>query len=99
MTNGRNIQEIFRLLIALQTSDEYKVVTPANWQPEQSTMVPPPQTYDQLISRIQNPHDLGLECNDWFWCYNNPQLNDALAAMAIYENSGNPSFSQINYKF
>jgi hypothetical protein len=33
-------------------------------------MVPPPQTYDQLVAREQNPQQLGLACRDWFWCYN-----------------------------
>jgi len=70
MTNGRSIPEILRLLTALQTSDKHKVVTPANWQPGQPTMVPAPQTYDQLVNREQNPQELNLECKDWFWCYN-----------------------------
>ena len=70
LTNGRSIPEILRLLTALQTSDQYKVVTPANWQPGQPTMAPPPQTYTQLLSREQNPQELNLECKDWFWCYN-----------------------------
>ena len=33
LTNGRSIPEVLRLLIALQTTDKYNVVTPANWQP------------------------------------------------------------------
>ncbi len=70
LTNGRSIPEILRLLTALQTTDRDKVVTPANWQPGQATMVPPPQTYDQLVAREQNPQQLGLACRDWFWCYN-----------------------------
>ncbi len=69
LTNGRSIPEILRLLTALQTTDQYKVVTPANWQPGQPTMAPPPQTYGQLISREQNPQALDLECKDWYWCY------------------------------
>ena len=70
MTNGRSVPEILRLLTALQTSDQYKVVTPANWQPGQATMVPPPKTFNQLIERQQNPQSLNLNCKDWFWCYN-----------------------------
>jgi len=69
MTNGRNIPEILRLLTALQTTDQFKVVTPANWQVGQPIMVPAPQTYNQLIGRIRNPQDLNLDCKDWFWCY------------------------------
>ncbi len=33
LSNGRNFQEIKRLLIAMQTSDVHKVATPADWQP------------------------------------------------------------------
>ncbi len=71
LTNGRNIPEILRLLTALQTTDQYKVVTPANWMPGQPAMVPAPQTYDALVSREQNPQAQNLECRDWFWCYKN----------------------------
>lgn len=70
LTNGRNIPEIVRLLTALQATDKYKVVTPANWQPGQSAMVPPPKTYDVLLDRKQKPNELGLQCKDWYWCYN-----------------------------
>ena len=49
LTNGRSIPEILRLLTALQTTDKYNVVTPANWQPGQPTMVRPPKTYSGLI--------------------------------------------------
>ena len=33
LSNGRNFQEIKRLLIAMQTSDRCGVATPADWQP------------------------------------------------------------------
>jgi peroxiredoxin 2/4 len=33
IANGRNFDEIMRLLIAMQTSDQSNVVTPANWEP------------------------------------------------------------------
>lgn len=68
LTNGRSIPEILRLVTALQTSDQYHVVTPANWQPGQPVLVPPPQTYDALISRQNNPQSEGLTCRDWFLC-------------------------------
>lgn len=70
LTNGRNIPEILRLLTALQTSDKYKVVTPANWIPGQPTVAPPPKTYDQMMLREEDPSSLGLECLDWYLCFN-----------------------------
>jgi peroxiredoxin 2/4 len=42
LSNGRNMDEIKRLLLAMQTSDEYKIATPANWQPGDEVIVPPP---------------------------------------------------------
>lgn len=67
LTNGRNIPEIIRLVEALQTSDKYKVVTPANWTPGQPVMLPAPQTYNDLLVRENNPPNLA--CEQWFWCY------------------------------
>lgn len=69
LTNGRSIPEILRLLTALQTTDTYHVVTPANWEPGQPALVPPPKTYEELIDRQTDPKAQGLNCEDWFWCY------------------------------
>ncbi|MDD3346544.1 peroxiredoxin [Oscillibacter sp.] len=68
LTNGRSIPEILRLLTALQTTDENHVVTPANWQPGQPVLVPPPQTYEALLERQNSPEKQGLTCKDWFLC-------------------------------
>lgn len=38
MANGRSFNEIKRLLIALQTTDEQDVATPADWQPGKPTI-------------------------------------------------------------
>lgn len=67
--NGRSIPEILRLLSALQTTDKDHVLTPANWQPEQPALVPPPSTYDELLARQKDPYSQNLSCRDWFWCY------------------------------
>jgi len=41
---GRNMDEILRLIDALQTADKYKVALPANWRPGEKVIVPPPAT-------------------------------------------------------
>ena len=69
LTNGRSIPEILRLLAALQATDQDHVVTPANWQPGQPAMVPPPKTYEGLLERQAKPNPQGLECRDWYLCY------------------------------
>ena len=61
---GRNMQEILRLLDALQTADRSKVALPANWRPGDKVIVPPPQTQQAAEARINE----GYECIDWFLC-------------------------------
>lgn len=75
LTNGRNIPEILRLLIALQTTDKYNVVTPANWEPGEPVLVPAPKDYSDLEIRQNNPSSLGLQCENWYWCYKNIDQN------------------------
>lgn len=69
LTNGRSIPEILRLLTALQTTDKYHVVTPANWEPGDPALVPAPKTYEELLERQNDPSAQNLQCEDWFWCY------------------------------
>jgi hypothetical protein len=48
---GRNIDEIVRLVEALQTVDQGKVLTPANWEKGDDVMVPYyPYTKEQLAA-------------------------------------------------
>lgn len=44
MNIGRNIDEIKRTLIALQTADNKNVLTPANWMPGEDVLIPAPKT-------------------------------------------------------
>ncbi|MGA3012393.1 MAG: peroxiredoxin [Bacteroidales bacterium] len=44
MNVGRNIDEIKRTLIALQTADNKNVLTPANWTPGEDVLIPAPKT-------------------------------------------------------
>ncbi|MCW7076330.1 MAG: peroxiredoxin [Candidatus Syntrophoarchaeum sp.] len=64
LTNGRNMDEILRLLDAMQTSDEHKVATPANWRPGDKVVVPPPNTQEMAEERMKE----GYECVDWYLC-------------------------------
>ena len=67
LTTGRNTEEILRLITALQTSDEHKVATPANWQPGDRVIVPPPKTQDGAEERVRE----GYDCKDWYFCTKN----------------------------
>jgi len=64
LTTGRNMNEILRLIDALQTTDKYKVATPANWNPGAPVVVPPPTTVEQAEERLKE----GYECKDWYLC-------------------------------
>jgi peroxiredoxin (alkyl hydroperoxide reductase subunit C) len=64
LTNGRNIDEILRLVDALQTNQVHQVATPANWRPGDKVIVPPPVTKDGAEERVQ----AGFECVDWYFC-------------------------------
>lgn len=62
--NGRNIDEVLRLVQALQTTDMYEVATPEGWQPGQEVVVPPPVTASEADKRM----DQGYHCVDWYLC-------------------------------
>lgn len=59
---GRNMEEIKRALIALQTSDDFKVAMPLNWKPGEKVIVPAPKTLDALAERKSSD----LEMVDWY---------------------------------
>lgn len=52
---GRNVDEIARLVDALQTADAHGVATPVNWAPGESVIVPPPKTEAEVAERKENP--------------------------------------------
>ncbi len=64
LSNGRNIDEIKRLIQAMQTSDKHKVATPANWRPGDDVVVPPPSTQETAEKRMTE----GYQCKDWYFC-------------------------------
>lgn len=47
MTVGRNMDEIKRTLIALQTHEKNSVMTPANWNPGEEVLIPSPATIEE----------------------------------------------------
>ena len=67
MTNGRSIDEIYRLVEALRTSDEHQVATPENWKPGEMAIVPPPKTVEEARAR----KDQGFEYTDWYFSQKN----------------------------
>ncbi len=60
---GRNMDEILRVLDALQTSDKYKVAMPLDWKKGDKVIVPPPKTLDEMQNRLD---DDSLEKVDFY---------------------------------
>jgi len=67
LSNGRNVDEIKRLLIAMQHSDEYGIATPANWQPGEDVIIPPPGSCGVARDRVEKA-GTDYRCLDWFLC-------------------------------
>lgn len=65
LSNGRNFQELKRLVIALQTSDRFGVATPADWQPGDDVIVPPPGSCGGAKERVEKPEP-DAYAPDWF---------------------------------
>jgi peroxiredoxin 2/4 len=63
MQAGRNIDEILRLLDALQTVDKNGVACPANWRPGDKVVVPAPKTQADAEKRVA---DTSLDVKDWY---------------------------------
>jgi peroxiredoxin (alkyl hydroperoxide reductase subunit C) len=66
LSTGRNFEEIYRTLIALQTSDAFGVATPADWQPGDDVIVPTAGSCGVAKERMENEDE--LDCKDWFFC-------------------------------
>jgi len=64
---GRNFEELYRVLIALKTADEFGIATPADWQPGDDVIVPPAGSCNTAKDRVEGKEE-GLECKDWFFC-------------------------------
>jgi peroxiredoxin (alkyl hydroperoxide reductase subunit C) len=65
LTTGRNMKEILRIIDALQTTDKYKVATPANWNVGDPVVVPPPNSIEGVEERGKE----GYDCKDWYLCF------------------------------
>lgn len=67
-STGRNIDELKRLIMALQKTDEEKVATPANWKPGKDVIIPPPGSCGAATDRVA-AKDPDMYCLDWFLCF------------------------------
>jgi len=68
LTTGRNIDELLRVVDALQLNTEKNLATPANWKPGDKVVVPAPATAELAEKRASE----GYETKDWYLSFKNP---------------------------
>jgi len=57
LQTGRSIDEILRLIDALQTTHQHYVATPADWRPGEKVVVPPPLTQEQVEELLRSNYE------------------------------------------
>ncbi len=62
---GRNFDELYRVVIALKTADEFDIATPADWRPGDDVIISPAGSCGKAKNRME---DSELDCKDWFFC-------------------------------
>ncbi|MBP7849224.1 MAG: peroxiredoxin [Lentimicrobiaceae bacterium] len=63
---GRNFDELYRALIAMQAADAFSIATPADWRPGDEVIVPTAGSCGVAKERMENQKD--IKCYDWFFC-------------------------------
>jgi peroxiredoxin (alkyl hydroperoxide reductase subunit C) len=63
---GRSVDEMFRLVRALQTADKHACALPENWRPGEKVIVPPPRTMQDVADRLTNP---AYDARDFYLVY------------------------------
>ena len=63
---GRNFEEIYRIVIALKTADEFQIATPADWQLGDDVIVPTAGSCGVAKERMESKDE--MHCYDWFFC-------------------------------
>jgi len=77
---GRNFDEIYRALIALQTADKFSVATPADWRPGDDVIVPPAGSCGSAKDRMEGKEE-DVTCYDWFFCTKKISKEEVLKAI------------------
>ena len=80
---GRNFDELKRILIALQTADEFGVAMPADWRPGDEVIVPTAGSCGTAQARMEGEEE-DMHCYDWFFC--TKKLSKEAVEEALYKN-------------
>lgn len=70
---GRNIDEILRIVKAIQIADKNCVAMPANWPDNElvkdSVIIPPAGDIETARERLEKAKKGEIKCYDWWFCY------------------------------
>jgi len=70
---GRNMDEILRLVRALQLADKEKAAIPAGWPNNEligdRIIVPPPASEEGAKGRLKEAKAGAIDCYDWWFCH------------------------------
>jgi peroxiredoxin 2/4 len=77
---GRNFDELYRVVIALQTADKFSIATPADWRPGDDVIVPTAGSCGVAKDRMEGK-DKNVTCHDWFFCTKKLAKEEVLKAI------------------
>ncbi|HNT76381.1 MAG TPA: peroxiredoxin [Anaerolineae bacterium] len=63
---GRNFDELYRVVVALQAADAFTIATPADWRPGDDVIISPAGSCGVAQARMEGKED--MVCKDWFFC-------------------------------
>jgi peroxiredoxin (alkyl hydroperoxide reductase subunit C) len=77
---GRNFDELYRVLVALQTADKFSVAMPADWRPGDDVIVPTAGSCGTAKDRMEGK-EKNITCYDWFFCTKKLDKEEVLKAI------------------
>jgi peroxiredoxin 2/4 len=79
LSMGRNFEELYRAVVALQTADAFSIATPADWQPGDDVIVPPAGSCGVAKERMDGKEE--MKCYDWFFCVKKLDKEEVMKAV------------------
>ncbi len=88
-STGRNFEEIKRMLVALQTTDTFKVSTPANWLPGDEVLISSPATSNDMRRRMQETkaNNKSRDVRAWFFAFKQLPENEIMSKLTADKKS------------
>ncbi len=63
---GRNFDELYRVVVALQAADEFGIATPADWRPGDDVIIGPAGSCGTAQDRMEGKEE--MDCKEWYFC-------------------------------